>query len=89
MAAISDANSARVHGYAVEYALKPLSFSKQFKLATQKGARFALIYGSEELSKNSVKIRDFSTGVEQLFVRDHLSEVLVDVMHAGLTSTEH
>jgi histidyl-tRNA synthetase len=89
MAAISDANSARVHGYAVEYALKPLSFSKQFKLATQKGARFALIYGSDELSKNSVKIRDFSTGVEQLFVRDYLLEVLVDVMHAGLTSAEH
>ena len=87
MAAITDANRARAQGYAVEYALKPLSFSKQFKLANQKGARFGLIYGRDELANNAVKIRDFSTGVEQLFVRDHLAEVLVDVIQAGLSST--
>ena len=36
MVAIEDANRARSLGYAVEYSLKPLSFSKQFKLASQK-----------------------------------------------------
>lgn len=89
MAAIADANRVRAQGYAVDYALKPLSFSKQFKLASQKGARFGLIYGSEELTQNAVKIRDFSTGAEQLFARDHLAEVLVDVVQAGLSSTEN
>jgi histidyl-tRNA synthetase len=87
LAAISDANRVRHQGYSVEYALKPLSFSKQFKLASQKGARYGLIYGSEELANNAVKIRDFSTGVEALFSRDNLAVVLVDVLRVGLSST--
>ena len=36
LAAISDANRVRQKGYAVDYALKPVSFSKQFKLAGKK-----------------------------------------------------
>lgn len=86
MTAIADANRVRAQGFAVDYALKALSFSKQFKLASQKGARFGLIYGSEELANNAVKIRDFSTGDEQLCDRDNLLEVLVDVVRAGLSS---
>ena len=85
-AAISDANRVRQQGYAVEYVLKPLSFSKQFKLASQKGARFGLIYGSEELVKNTVKIRDFATGEEQLFSRENLPVSLVEVLRVGLSS---
>jgi len=38
--------------------MKDLAFGKQFKAATESGAKLALIYGGDELAKGVVKIRD-------------------------------
>lgn len=62
--ALRDAAALRALGYGVDYPLKEQGFGKQFKEANQKGARFALIYGSEEVDRGLVKVRDLATGGE-------------------------
>lgn len=83
-AAIADAAMLRAFGYRVDYPLKDQAFGKQFKEANQKGARFALIYGSEELEKDVVKVRDLSNGAEHDFPRSEFQAVIPDLMQDGL-----
>ncbi len=71
--ALEDAAQLRSAGYRVDYSFKDQSFGKQFKDADQKKARFALIYGSDELAQGIVKVRDLSNGTEKDFLRQHLS----------------
>jgi len=66
----------RAAGWRVEYPFKDLAFGKQFKAATESGARLALIYGSDELAKGVVKIRDLTQRTEQEVPR---AEVLAAV----------
>jgi len=75
-------------GYRVDYPLKDQGFGKQFKDANQKGARFALIYGTDEIEKGVVKVRDFATGAEQEYPRQGLAEIVPELMASGLFSTE-
>jgi histidyl-tRNA synthetase len=72
-------------GYTVDYPLKDQSFGKQFKEANQKGARFALIYGSDEIEQGVFKVRDFSSGTEQSFPSDQLAQVIPELMTSGLS----
>jgi len=46
--------------------LKPLAFGKQFKAALESGARIALIYGSDEVKGEKVKLRDLVNRTEDL-----------------------
>jgi histidyl-tRNA synthetase len=69
---MGDAAKLRAAGYRVEYPLKELGFGKQFKDANQKGARFALIYGSDELEAGVLKVRDLQDGNEKNHARDDL-----------------
>jgi|UniRef100_UPI004048F3F7 histidyl-tRNA synthetase len=55
----------RAAGFGVEYPLKDVAFGKQFKAASEAGARLALIYGSEEIAKGVVKIRDMTDRSER------------------------
>jgi histidyl-tRNA synthetase len=55
----------RAGGLRVDYALKDLAFGKQFKAAAESGARFALIYGGDELARGAVKIRDMNDRSER------------------------
>ena len=87
-AALGDAALLRSMGYCVDYPLKNQGFGKQFKEANQKGARFALIYGTDELAKGVVKIRDFSTGAEQEFPREALATIAQELMASGFPETE-
>lgn len=57
-AAFADIQRLRAGGYRVEYPLKDLAFGKQFKAASESGARIALIYGGDELARGVVKVRD-------------------------------
>lgn len=82
--AMGDAAIIRRMGYTVDYPLKDQSFGKQFKEANQKGARFALIYGSDEIEQGIFKVRDFSSGTEQEFSRDQLTQVIPELMSSGL-----
>jgi histidyl-tRNA synthetase len=87
-AALGDVGLLRSIGYCVDYPLKDQGFGKQFKEANQKGARFALIYGSDELAKGVVKIRDFATGAEQEFPRDALATIAQELLESGLPTAE-
>ena len=59
-AAFGDISALRAAGYRVEYPMKELAFGKQFKAASESGARLALIYGGDELAKGIVKARDLT-----------------------------
>ncbi len=77
--ALGDICLLREAGYRVEYPLRQIGFGKQFKSAGQSGARFALIYGEEEVSQRSVKIRDLREGTEQTVPREALLPRLVEL----------
>ncbi|MFN5560609.1 MAG: histidine--tRNA ligase, partial [Opitutaceae bacterium] len=57
-AAFGDIHALRSAGYRVEYPMREMAFGKQFKAAAESGARLALIYGTDELAKGVVKVRD-------------------------------
>lgn len=82
--AMADAAQLRAVGYQIEYPLKNQAFAKQFKSANQSGARFALIYGSEELERGVVKVRDLSNGGEAEIPRDQLLQQVSALLEGGI-----
>ncbi|MEM7792514.1 MAG: histidine--tRNA ligase [Verrucomicrobiota bacterium] len=78
-AAMADASLLRKMGLRIEYPLKEQGFAKQFKEASQKGARFALIYGSEEISRGVVKMRDLTRNTEVEFGKSELEPRIKEV----------
>jgi histidyl-tRNA synthetase len=66
-AAFPHVQALRAVGHRVEYNLRfaEVAFGKQFKAATESGARLALIYGGDEVAKGVVKIRDLTDRSEQ------------------------
>lgn len=83
-AALADAAQLRSLGYQVEYPLKTPGFGKQFKAANQSGARFALIYGSEELERGIVKVRDLASGNEAELPRDQFIQQVPALLESGI-----
>ncbi len=65
--AFADILALRAIGYRVDYPMKEVAFGKQFKAAVESGAKVALIYGSEELARGVVKLRDLGDRSEQEF----------------------
>jgi histidyl-tRNA synthetase len=84
-AALADAAQLRSVGYQVEYPLKTQGFGKQFKAANQSGARFALIYGGDELARGVVKVRDLGSGEEVEIARDQLLQQVPGLLEGGLS----
>jgi len=64
-AALGAIQQLRASGLRVEYSLKPLAFGKQFRAATDAGARLALIFGGEEVARCVVKLRDLNERSER------------------------
>lgn len=87
-AAWADLASLRRAGISVDYALRPVGFGKQFKSAGQSGARLALIYGSNELAKNAVKLKDMRSSGEVVMPRTDLAATVLAVLESGLPATE-
>ncbi len=77
-AALCDVAVLRQSGFSVDYSFKNQAFGKQFKAASASGARFALIYGSEELEKGVVKIRNLADRSEEDVPRAQLPLSLRD-----------
>ena len=75
-AAFADIQALRAAGLRVEYPFKDLAFGKQFKAASECGAKLALIYGGDELAKGVVKIRNLTDRSEREVPR---AEVLATV----------
>ncbi|WP_404422880.1 histidine--tRNA ligase [Nibricoccus sp. IMCC34717] len=67
LAAFNAIHALRAAGYRVDYPLKDLAFGKQFKAAAESGAKLALIYGSDEIAKGVVKIRNLGDRSESEF----------------------
>lgn len=65
LAAFGDIQALRAAGYRVDYPMKELAFGKQFKAAAESGAKLALIYGTDELAKGVVKVRDLGERSER------------------------
>jgi histidyl-tRNA synthetase len=63
--AFGDVHALRAAGYRVDYPLKEVAFGKQFKAAAESGAKLALIYGGDELTKGVVKVRDLGRREER------------------------
>jgi histidyl-tRNA synthetase len=75
-AAFAEIRRLRAMGYRVEYPMKELAFGKQFKAASDSGARIALIYGADELSKGVVKLRDLADRTEREFPAGQVGEAV-------------
>ena len=82
--ASADAAQLRAIGYRIEYPFKNLGFAKQFKSANQSGARFALIYGSDEFERGVVKVRDLLKGSEVEISRDQLLMQVPSLLEGGI-----
>lgn len=83
-AAFGDIHALRADGFRVEYPLKDLAFGKQFKAATEAGAKLALIYGGDELAKGVVKVRDLGARSEMEVPRDQVTSVVRDFLSGGV-----
>lgn len=75
-AAFGHIHALRAAGYKVDYPIKDVAFGKQFKLASESGAKLALIFGADEIAKGVVKLRDLSDRTEQEVPRDHVMAVV-------------
>jgi len=64
-AAFADIQALRATGVRVEYPFKETAIGKQFKAASDSGAKLALIYGGDELAKGVVKIRNLTDRSER------------------------
>jgi histidyl-tRNA synthetase len=69
-------NELRRSGFAVEYALHDVSFGKQLRMASQNGAKFALICGENEYSAAVVKVKNLLSGNEAVTEESKLGEFL-------------
>ncbi len=78
-AAFADIQALRAAGLRVEYPFKDLAFGKQFKAASESGARIALIYGGDELAKGVVKLRDLADRAEREIPRDQVVTLVRDL----------
>jgi len=74
--AFADIQSLRAAGWRVEYPFKDAAFGKQFKSAAESGARLALIYGADEMTKGVVKIRNLVDRTERDVPRGQLAAVV-------------
>jgi histidyl-tRNA synthetase len=82
-AAFADINRLRAGGYRVEYPMRELAFGKQFKAASDSGARIALIYGGDELAKGVVKLRDLAGRTEREFPASDVEGAVRGFFEAG------
>jgi histidyl-tRNA synthetase len=77
-AAFADVGALRAAGFRVDYPLKDTAFGKQFKMASESGAKLALIYGDDELARGTVKIRDLGDRTEREVPRAEVAAAVRD-----------
>ncbi len=81
-AAFADIHALRAAGLRVDYPFKELAFGKQFKAASESGAKLALIYGGDELAKGVVKIRNLTDRSESEVLRDRVVSSVREMLGA-------
>jgi len=81
--ALRDVARLRQAGYSIAYPLKRQAFGKQFKEAGRSGAKFAIVYGEEEVLRKKVKIKDLSSGAEVSINSTDLLQNLRSIEESG------
>lgn len=81
-AAFADIQALRAAGIKVEYPFKDTAMGKQFKAASDSGARLAIIYGGDELAKGVVKIRNLTDRSEREVPKDQVVAAVGDLLSA-------
>lgn len=79
-AALGAIQSLRAAGFRVEYPFKELAFGKQFKAASEAGAKLAIIFGGDELARGVVKIRDMSDRNEREVAQAEVVDAVRDAL---------
>ena len=80
LGAFEHINALRSAGFHIEYSLREMAFGKQFKAAAEAGAKLALIYGSDELERKVVKVRNMGDRTEQDIPCDQLIESVLNYL---------
>jgi histidyl-tRNA synthetase len=75
-AALQQIQSFRMAGYSVDYPIKKVGFGKQFRAANESGARWAIIFGEEEVARGTAKLKNLESGEETEVPLDRLVDVL-------------
>lgn len=81
--ALQDIARLRSSNVSVEYPLKSVGMGKQFKQAGSVGADLCLIYGSEEVEADAVKLRVMADGSEKLVERKSLLSEVIKFLETG------
>jgi len=81
-AAFAGIQSLRAAGFRVDYPMKEVAFGKQFKAASESGAKLAIIYGGDELAKGVVKIRDLADRSEREVPLNDIVTAVRDTLQA-------
>lgn len=81
--ALRDVSLLRRAGYSVVHPFKNQAFGKQFREAGKSGAKFALVYGEEEVKAGRVKIKDLASGEERDADSSSLPALLRDLEENG------
>lgn len=79
----ADLSMLRGHGVSADMSLREAGFGKQMKQASAAGACFALLYGSEELEKQEVTVKDLASGHQVSIPRAQLLPALLSFRSDG------
>ena len=86
--ALSDVTILRTGGMRVDYNLRDGKFPKLMQAAETAGAKFALIYGGDEIANGVVKIRDLTTRTEATIPRTDIIPALRAVLSEGFSAIQ-
>jgi histidyl-tRNA synthetase len=81
-AALKGISELRQAGIRVDYPLREMNFGKQFKQVGQSGARLAVIFGEEEVSRGMVKIKNLADGTETEVAAGKLAVAASDMLRS-------
>ncbi len=86
--ALSDVTILRTGGMRVDYNLRDGKFPKLMQAAETAGAKFALIYGGDEIANGVVKVRDLTTRTEATIPRTDIIPALRAVLSEGFSAIQ-
>ncbi|MBH53832.1 MAG: histidine--tRNA ligase [Opitutaceae bacterium] len=75
-AALRSIQLLRQAGFSVDYSVRAFGFGKQFKAANESGARWAVIFGGDEVSRQVAKLKDLGSGEESEISLDKIAVTL-------------
>ena len=78
-AALEQIQLLRQAGFSVEYPIRNVGFGKQFKAANESGARWAVIFGEDEVARCVAKIKNLGSGDEVEVPLARLSESFIEL----------